>query len=140
MTNISDNKCNIRCEWMETKRALVNYDGQVYPCCYFANNFSIESLFGDKLGKEDIKYGGVEISKEDALTKKRESVHQHYVDNKKQLNIMKEDLSNILQHEWFAKILPESWNDSDKAHRLCKKFCQVGSCFKIENKSKVNND
>lgn len=136
MTDLADNKCNIRCEWMETKRGLVNYDGQVYPCCYFANNFSVEGLFGDKLGKEEMRYGGIEIKKGDKyVSRKRERIYQDYLDSKSELNVMNSSLSDILNHEWFSKKLPESWNDESTAHRLCKKFCQVGSDFKIDNKT-----
>ena len=46
------NHKDIRCEWLSKNKGLVNIDGQVYPCCWLANSFTLRSIFGNNV-KED---------------------------------------------------------------------------------------
>jgi hypothetical protein len=35
------------------------------------------------------------------------------------------DLEDILNHEWFTKTLPESWEKPETTHKLCTMMCGV---------------
>lgn len=138
------NRQNIKCEWMAKNNALVNIDGQVYPCCYLANSFTLRSIFGPDIIKDypdEMIYGGKkwEKSKEPDLNKK---VHllEEYFKHKDDLNLKNNSLEDILNHEWFTQTLPESWDDENLTHRLCKKFCNSDSEYYIKNKSKPRTD
>ena len=58
------------------------------------------------------------------------SLHE-YMETKEDHNVFNHTLEEILNNEWFTKTLPESWNDEDKCHRLCKKFCSVKSDHRV---------
>ena len=134
------NRQNIRCEWMAKNNALVNIDGQVYPCCYLANSFTLRSIFGLDIKKnypEEMDYGGRKWKKsEEKDLDKKIHLAEEYFKNKEHLNLKDNSLEDILNHEWFTKTLPESWNDEELTHRLCKKFCTVSSDSYIPNKSR----
>ena len=49
MDQLNKNKLNIECDWMKSQRLLINPDGQVLPCCYFAN---VMYMY-DKLGTSE---------------------------------------------------------------------------------------
>lgn len=105
----------IGCKWARSRKILVNPDGQVWPCCYFANT----SYYTKKLqeqGRDDEIPGG----------HRKQVVHPviaNYFENEKDLNIFNNDIEDILDHEWYMKTLPESWEDSDTVHPICKRFC-----------------
>lgn len=102
---LADEKTIIECEWLETNRALVNPDGQVWPCCFLANQQYKFAQKNEYLPSED----------HPALVE--------YNKLKDELNIHNDTLTNILKHEWFEKTLPESWKDPANAIRQCEKFC-----------------
>lgn len=126
MNQLNDNKLNIKCQWMKTRRLLINPDGQVLPCCYFAN---IIYMY-DKLGTVEKIY-----EKQNQITDqignkaiiqsqtRDEDVLMRYYSEKEKYNIFDVPLSDIINSEWFTKTLPESWNDENKAPRQCKKYC-----------------
>lgn len=117
MNPLEKNKCNIECEWMKSKRALVNPDGQVWPCCYLAN----------------IAYAGFkksELSNEpgnnfDYHVKHKSPTFNKYFENKDDNNIMKRSLEDIVNGEWFTKTLPESWNNEKEILPQCSSFCKI---------------
>lgn len=121
----------IKCEWMAKNTALANIDGQVYPCCYLANSFTLLNIFGYNV-KEDfpdeLNYGGVKWkkNKQKDLDKKPYLVEE-YFKHKDELNLKTNSLENILSHEWFTKALPKSWNNDELIHKMCKKHCNVNS-------------
>ena len=125
MTDLSDNKLGIKCQWMKNKRVLVNPDGQVYPCCYFAGLFAMDILGHDPDKWEIERYGL--WRKGDKVKKSKSNALTDYSKVKELHNIKNNSMEDILNSEWFIKTLPESWNDSDRCHRLCKKHCGVGS-------------
>jgi len=128
MNPLNENKMNIQCQWMQSKRLLINPDGQVLPCCYFANVIYMLT----KIDDEDMKAKpreerGVEDQIMDkglvALETNAEPLFQEYLENKQKYNINNTDLEEIVNSDWFVKSLPESWNDENKVTRQCKKYC-----------------
>ena len=98
-------KTYIRCSWMEMRRVLVNPDGQVWPCCYFCNSsFSSDHARPDK----DMN----------------EKVFQEYYKHKDELNLKKNSMESILNHEWFTQTLPESWEKEETRVSHCRRFCE----------------
>jgi len=47
---------------------------------------------------------------------------QKYWEWEDELNINNHSLAEILNHEWFAKTLPDSW-EGDNPHRICVMMC-----------------
>lgn len=134
----------IKCEWMAKNSALVNIDGQVYPCCYLADSFTLLNIFGRNIKDDfpdEINYGGANWSKskQKDLDKKIHLVEE-YFKYKDELNLKNNSLENILNHEWFTKTLPESWKNDDLIHKKCKKHCNINSEYYHPNKSKSRND
>ena len=92
---MSSKKVTIQCEWLKDNRVLVNPDGQVWPCCYLGNV-------------------GFDIN---------HSVVREYENKKDELNLFtNNNLCDIIQHDWFSKTLPNSWN-SENPNRQCVEFC-----------------
>lgn len=129
MKQLNDNKQNIRCQWMETNRLLINPDGQALPCCFFANvMFTAEKLGRPKSWKPKEKYGiEDQIGDRERVSyiTATEAVLNEYHENKEQYNIRNNSLEDIVNSEWFTKTLPESWDDSTRTVRQCKKHCTV---------------
>lgn len=147
MKQLNDNKLGIKCEWMDTKRLLVNPDGQVLPCCFFANVIYMYGKMKDKGDKYALDKDDESIEKRVSRRKKFEekisakienqigdksiinsetkndNVLMDYYENKEQYNIFDNSLENIINSEWFTKTLPESWDDETKAPRPCKVHC-----------------
>jgi hypothetical protein len=123
------NKCNIKCEWMQTKRVLVNPDGQVLPCCFFANVIYMYDRMGapeewtpkDEYGISDQLMDVPRVAHETS----QETILMDYYKNREEYNIFDNDLEDILNSDWFKKTLPESWEDESKLARQCKTYCQV---------------
>jgi len=87
----------IKCRWIEKNTFVVNPDGQVLPCCYFAN------VVYNKTHKKGIL--------------------EQYDQQKDQLNAFNQPITEILKSEWFTKTLPESWEDSATTPTVCRKWC-----------------
>lgn len=128
MNPLDENKMNIECQWMKSKRLLINPDGQVLPCCYFANVIYMLTKFStDDMKAKDKDERGVEDQIMDrglvALETNEEPLFQEYLKDKEKYNINNTDLKDIINSDWFLKSLPESWNDENKVVRQCKKYC-----------------
>ena len=94
-------KKNITCEWGSMNKIVINPDGNVIPCCYFAPTMlPPHPPWGNKLLNLDIiqKHGKEE----------------HNVFNKNLLDILKDSV-------WFNKELPESWQKNPT--HICKRYC-----------------
>lgn len=137
-----ENRQNIRCEWMAKNNALINIDGQVYPCCYLANSFTLRNIFGPDLKDfpDEMRYAGGVWKKSEHKSNSRPYLTEEYFKHKDELNLKKNSLENILNHEWFTKTLPESWDDENLTHRLCKKYCTVSSEYYHPNKSRSRHE
>lgn len=124
---INDNKLNIECEWMQTKRLLVNPDGQVLPCCFFANVIYMYDKLGttEKIAEKRNQISD-QIGDKATITSDTETtdVLMNYYNNREKYNIHNTPLEEIINSDWFTKTLPESWNDPKLLARQCKKYCQ----------------
>jgi len=138
------NHKDIRCEWLSKNKGLVNIDGQVYPCCWLANSFTLRSIFGNNV-KEDypdeMVYGGRNWKKsEETELDKKIHLADEYFKHKDELNLHNNSLEDIFNHDWFIKTLPESWHNEENTHRLCSKYCSVESEHNKINKLKPRNE
>lgn len=129
--------CNIDCEWMRSKRIIVNPDGQVIPCCYLANtlylgqNYKLpQKVIDDGYYYEDpmnYKYDEIEDQighvERIAASLHKKDIMLEYLADKEKYNLMHTPLDEILSSEWFTKTLPESWEDPTKLLWACKNFC-----------------
>jgi hypothetical protein len=99
----------IRCRWLKEHLLLINPDGQAWPCCYFAN-----TAFKGKI-----------LNLYDEWTDHH--IFQEYDKHKKELNIFNNTLQKIVEHEWYTKTLPESWNSQKTCHSICKETCSYNT-------------
>jgi len=107
------NKNSIKCEWMLMNKILINPDKQVFPCCYLGNT-GYKGKVKHQNNDPDLIAKGVD-----------DVVHplmKSYYENEKDLNLETNSIEEILNHKWYTKTLPESW-DSDRPHRLCMIQC-----------------
>ena len=124
---------NIKCKWLEEDRqVLINPDGQVIPCCYLAPYYPVSMFepktpdeweydeFNDQLYHRDRAWAHVNSM----------YVYQEYQKVADQLNIFTNNLEDILNHDWFTKILPESWTDECKVSTPCRRICGDGKFVK----------
>ena len=106
----------IKCQWMQDKKILVNPDGQVFPCCYLSNPAYELKQKNLHRNEDIIAEGSDDIA---------HTIMQDYFDHEDELNILKSELTDIINHEWFEKTLPASWENVDTAHRCCREICSV---------------
>tara|TARA_Y100001963_G_scaffold157862_1_gene255417 strand:- start:3808 stop:4299 length:492 start_codon:yes stop_codon:yes gene_type:complete len=134
------NKCGIKCSWMESNRLIINPDGQVIPCCYFANLIFVAEQFGNPTSYTlqkpfPMEYALVDFPKVafqasgDRSNKGYKPGPHHpmvkdYIKNKEELNIFKNPLKVILNNSWFKRLY-ESWDDREKVDPICVKMCSV---------------
>ena len=116
------------CKWMEDdEQMLVNPDGQVLPCCYLSGYFrsNITSPISRKKSWEDFDEIEDQLYHVDLVNNltHNEYLYKEYNKRKDKLNIFTNDLEDILDNEWFTKILPESWESKDTIAGACKRIC-----------------
>lgn len=115
------NKCGVTCEWLESRHALVNPDGQVVPCCYIANVlYMVQMWEGNQPEGISRQIGNNAIIKKEFHD---EPVLREYWENKEQFNVFNRPLGEILGSDWFTKTLPESWDDDSRLVWQCRKKC-----------------
>lgn len=103
----------VTCQWATRNKYLVNPDGQVLPCCYLANLH----YYAKQLGiNSDQLYSGHKAEMAQNLM----AEYNRLADDN---NINNKDISEIMNGEWFSKILPESWESEDTLHVQCKRMC-----------------
>lgn len=124
----SSNKCNITCEWASTNRVITNPDGQVIPCCFFANIIYIAKMFDYPTEYEEAKPEEYDLEYQVghipliAAAGRLDKILNDYIENKDELNLFNHDMETILNHDWFKR-LEESWDDPDKVSGICMKHC-----------------
>tara|TARA_B100000424_G_C22945450_1_gene503237 strand:- start:1578 stop:2807 length:1230 start_codon:yes stop_codon:yes gene_type:complete len=111
----------IICEWKKLNRISIDYTGRVWQCCYFSTFYHTPIQF-NQLGKTK----KIDVNK---ASRKYENL-KYYEDMYDQNwnNIKYHNLSKIMQHNFFTKDLPISFNNSinDKNNpriARCTKFC-----------------
>ena len=109
----------IVCQWLEDKKVVVNPDGQVYPCCYLSN-----PGYTAKIQEEVDGYitHGYDVVHDESPTRET-NIMKKYYQHEQQLNLFNNTLSDILTHEWFQEILPNSWKEESTTHRICQAMC-----------------
>lgn len=107
----------VRCRWAEKNRFVVNPNGQVWPCCYFANfTYLVEQY---KLrDNEDQLFSGHKKQMDTDLIR-------DYYKNPDSKNAFKRPVHEILDDEWFNKTLPKTWESEETIHIQCSKFCRI---------------
>jgi len=100
--------CDNPCPWAARKRFVVNPDGQVHPCCYFANS----DYTGRNRGEHFKEYD--------------HQVYKSYDAKRDQMNVNNRPAHEILQDPWFDELF-ESLLDSDLTHPTCRKRCGINS-------------
>jgi len=103
---------HINCRWLQDGKIVVNPDGQVYPCCYFANYNYIET------------HKNKEIWEHRKQNETTQELMKQYDDSKDDLNVNKKTIKEILSHDWFFNKLPDSWKEQNSRHEICIRFCQ----------------
>ena len=106
-------KC-INCKWENEKRVVINPDGQVLPCCYFANMIYFSTV--NRAKEIELPAGHRQQMAHPVLSS--------YVDSAEQSNIFNNDMESILNNKWFTETLPESWETDNPPH-LCALMCGV---------------
>ena len=102
----------IKCRWLEKGRIVVNPDGQVHPCCYFANfNYIAKNTDPEGYRKN---WDGTS----------NHSIMSEYEKDRDDLNVNNKSMKEILSHKWYSKSLPDSWKEQDTRHEICIRFCQ----------------
>ena len=122
MSQLGSNKCGVVCEWMQSKRVIINPDGQVVPCCFIANVLYLMDKTGSveelEKNRDDIRD---QVYRKDLV--KREFIADPtlaiYYENKQLFNAHNRPVGEILADDWFTKTLPDSWDDSDKISQQC---------------------
>jgi len=110
----------IVCEWKEAGRALVNPDGQVWPCCYLCNGaYKKQQL--DRIDVLDI----TEWDMDGTHAMRQEYVMFQYWKNKDRYNVYNQSISEVLEGDWFTKVLPASWEDPEFTLQACERNCSV---------------
>jgi hypothetical protein len=104
---------------------LVGPDGQVLPCCYFSGYFRVDNISIKEPNTWEWDPINDQLYHNDRVHYElcNEYVYKEYMKRKNELNIFTNDLKDIINNEWFTKILPESWEDKNKISRQCKNVC-----------------
>ena len=121
------NKCNIECEWMRSKRLIVNPDGQVVPCCFFANALFVSKQHGypQKFDKSNYKFELKDELTLYAFTSTEttaDPILNSYIKQEDELNAYNTPLHEILDHNWYHELYA-SWDDEDKVSPICVRNC-----------------
>jgi len=91
----------IVCKWAKPKNeVVVNFDGQVLPCCYHQNPYSR-------------KFRG--------LLKDNDELYNKYEKDKLKYNVLHTPLKDIIESKWFSEDLPDSIEN--KPLEICTAIC-----------------
>ena len=78
---------DIKCAWAKPRNEVViSFDGQVLPCCYHQNRYTMNK---NKFIKESL-------------------IYEEYEDNKLEYNVFHTPLHNIIDSKWWSKSLIDS--------------------------------
>ena len=123
----------IRCSFFEKNEVNINPDGQIYPCCFFANTLYIAKQFGyPNAGDIPLRnteptsiQNGLQNSESIAIgVVDRNPIYKEYVENEADYNLDNKSITEILNSDWY--------NDLEKARKtwetapaICKNWCTV---------------
>lgn len=117
--------CKIECEWIQSKRIVVNPDGQVWPCCYLANSTYKRAALGEPNSYRP------RFKHEDYPTETNEGVVstgpqillKEYFADLEQHNIFHYTIEEIVESQWYTTTLPNSWTNPERLLNQCKVHC-----------------
>ena len=109
----------------DDEQILVGPDGQVLPCCYLSGYFRAGNVSPKEPNTWDWDPVEDQLYHKDRVVYHVSSqyLYKEYKKRKDNLNLFTNDLEDILDNEWFTKILPESWEDPNKIASPCKRIC-----------------
>ena len=123
----------IRCSFFEKNEVNINPDGQVYPCCFFANTLYITKQFGYP-SAGDIPLHNIDPTSIQNGLQNSESIaigvidsnpiYKEYVKNEADYNLDNKSIKEILDSDWFSDLekARETW---ETAPQVCKNWCTV---------------
>lgn len=114
------------CKWLkDDNMMLISPTGEVIPCCYLSSYFRAENIPAKNPDEWKIDLINDQLYHQDKVNYQvhQEYLFKEYLKRKSKLNIFTNDLEDILNDEWFTKILPESWESEDTISLPCKYIC-----------------
>lgn len=102
------NSIEIKCESSTDDLVYIDHDGRIWPCCFLAG----------------WKYAN-DKTKRDYHIEKLEAAYKPYFNS-----IYHYTPTEIMNHPFFTKDMPESWGAAEKIHFMCSYKCGKASCDK----------
>lgn len=112
MKYMSEDSSNFRCKSLDQKSLFINFRFELWPCCYFS----------------------IEKEKYERWNTYWEKITDMYGNGFNDLS--KVSLSEMLEHPYFQKIIPESWSSKENYTSVCGKFCGGKVYWDSDKKSK----
>jgi hypothetical protein len=120
---------NIECEWGKENTVVINPDGQVVPCCYYANNMflyqnkPVDNPNYIKLHPYDEIEDQLYHLNRVSYNYGQDLLGREYSKYKDELNIFNYSMQEILNHKWYTEILPKSWLSEKTCTVICARNC-----------------
>lgn len=99
-------KPKVTCDWVSRNIVHVDPDGQVHPCCYFANAY-YRSLYNEGEGH----------------LFKMIPQYREYQENPERFNVDTRSVVDISKDEWFNETLEASWESWKTLPQQCRQHC-----------------
>lgn len=110
------------CDWANRQIVHVDPDGQVHPCCYFANAY-YRSTYNE--GEESL-YRMIHLYRE-------------YNQNPEKYNVDKRSVHDISKDKWFNETLEASWQSFDTLPQQCREHCTRNNPKKSQYITQLNS-
>lgn len=125
----------IYCSFFEKNQVNINPDGQVHPCCFFANTLFVSKSFGyPKKGEIDLRdrdpnsiQNGLQNA--EAIAENVPigyDVYQSYIAQESDFNLENHTMEEILNHPWY-KNLEKLREKYETAPGVCQNWCSYES-------------
>ena len=100
----TSDKPQVQCDWANRDIVHVDPDGQVHPCCFFANVY-----YKCKYTEQDLY--------------KHIPAYREYHEREQDFNVDNRSIDDIRKDEWFNETLEKSWESWDTIPHQCKIHC-----------------
>ena len=123
--NIAENnEYHIKCLYLHEKKLFMGFDGRIWPCCWFHDLYNAE-------GNPDVLHGDTSVETHHKLQKLDKVYGVGWN------SIFHNTWEDILGHEYYTKVLPNTFDSNDPNYR---KEDAVPKCFsKCKNSGKLRN-
>ena len=119
-----DNEYHIKCLYLHEKKLFMGFDGRIWPCCWFHDLYNGE-------GNPDVLDGETSIETHHKLQELDKVYGVGWN------SIFYNTWEDILGHEYYTKVLPNTFDSKDPNYR---KEDAVPKCFsKCKNSGKLRN-